>query len=74
MAVIYLVQHAEKQQEPGDPGLAERGREQAARTARWLSAAGSGALYSSPLRRTRQTADVLDGLKVIQIAGTTHLA
>jgi hypothetical protein len=36
---ILVVQHAEKKQEPGDPGLTEQGREQAAATARWLKVA-----------------------------------
>src|SRR5689334_1783544 len=56
MALVYLVQHAEKRPEPGDPELTERGRRQAAQTALWLSRLGIEALYSSPLRRAWQTA------------------
>ena len=41
----------------GDPGLTDVGREQAVRTARWLRSAGVSSLYSSPLRRARQTAE-----------------
>ena len=59
MAVVYLVQHAEKRPGPGDPELTGRGVHQAARTGRWLSRAGLQAVYSSPLRRARQTAEAI---------------
>ena len=59
MAIVHLVQHAEKQPTPGDPGLTERGRAQAALTAHWLRAAGLGALHSSPLRRATETAQFI---------------
>jgi broad specificity phosphatase PhoE len=57
MTTIYLVQHGDKERMPGDPGLTELGRGQAAVTARWLQGTGLHALYSSPLRRTRETAE-----------------
>ena len=57
MATIYLVQHGDKERLPGDPGLTEPGRDQAAATARWLQGTGLRALYSSPLRRARETAE-----------------
>jgi broad specificity phosphatase PhoE len=57
--VAYLVQHGEKEPLPGDPGLTRMGRQQAARTGRWLCAQGVGALYTSPLRRARETADCI---------------
>ena len=56
MAVVYLVQHAEKRPEPGDPPLTDRGREQAIRTAELLRGHDVCAVYSSPLTRARQTA------------------
>jgi broad specificity phosphatase PhoE len=56
---IYLVQHGEKQPTPGDPGLTERGRAHANLTGRWLRKADLGALYSSPLRRARETAQFI---------------
>jgi broad specificity phosphatase PhoE len=56
VTTIYLVQHGDKERMPGDPGLTELGRGQAAVTARWLQGTGLHALYSSPLRRARQTA------------------
>ena len=57
MTTIYLVQHGDKERLPGDPGLTQLGRSQAAATARWLQGTGLHALYSSPLRRARETAE-----------------
>ncbi|MDZ5446498.1 histidine phosphatase family protein [Micromonospora sp. 4G57] len=61
VARIYLVQHAEKLPDAGDPGLTALGRSQAAVTGRWLSHAGLGAVYTSPLLRARQTAQCVAG-------------
>ena len=57
MTTIYLVQHGDKERVPGDPGLTELGRGQAVVTARWLQRMKLNALYSSPLRRARDTAE-----------------
>ena len=57
MTTIYLVQHGDKERIPGDPGLTELGKGQAAVTARWLQGMKLHALYSSPLRRARETAE-----------------
>lgn len=59
MTTVYLVQHGDKERTPGDPGLTELGRAQAAVTAQWLQRMGLHALYSSPLRRARETAEPL---------------
>ena len=67
VTTIYLVQHGDKERSPGDPGLTELGKRQAAITARWLRGTGLKALYSSPLRRARETAEpvgVATGLAV----------
>ncbi|NUK32295.1 histidine phosphatase family protein [Streptomyces lunaelactis] len=56
MTIFYLVQHAEKERQLGDPGLTVLGCQQAARTAKWLQHVGIGAVFSSPLRRARETA------------------
>jgi broad specificity phosphatase PhoE len=56
VTTIYLVQHGDKERTPGDPGLTELGRDQAAATARWLQGMEPRTLYSSPLRRARETA------------------
>jgi broad specificity phosphatase PhoE len=56
VTLIYLVQHGDKERLAGDPGLTELGRGQAGATARWLQGVGLQALFSSPLRRARETA------------------
>jgi broad specificity phosphatase PhoE len=56
MTTVFVVQHGEKQRTPGDPGLTERGREQAALAAARLRGEGLRAVYASPLLRARQTA------------------
>lgn len=56
MGLIYLVQHAEKQPEPGDPPLTALGRRQATLTGTWLASRGIAAVHSSPLLRARETA------------------
>jgi broad specificity phosphatase PhoE len=57
MTLIFLVQHAEAEPGPGDPGLTDAGRQQAGRTAQWLYGCGLNAVYSSPLRRAVETAE-----------------
>jgi broad specificity phosphatase PhoE len=58
MAVsVIVVQHAEKERLPGDPGLTAAGHRQAEVTAAWLAAHEAPvAVWSSPLRRARETA------------------
>ena len=53
--MAYLIQHGEKEPLPGDPGLTETGRRQATQTGRWLRRAGVRGLYTSPMRRARET-------------------
>ena len=57
MSLTYLVQHGEKQPEPGDPGLTDRGRWQADCAARLLRDAGITSVFSSPMLRATQTAE-----------------
>jgi broad specificity phosphatase PhoE len=66
MTLAYLVQHGEKEPLPGDPGLTERGQQQATRTGRWLRGVGVRGLWTSPMRRARETAE--------RIASITGLA
>ncbi len=56
---IVLVQHGEKAREPGDPRLTEVGHRQVADTARWIESRYGRSIarvFSSPLRRARETA------------------
>ncbi|MCP2326898.1 broad specificity phosphatase PhoE [Hamadaea flava] len=74
MAVVYLVQHAERQSEPGDPELTELGREQASRTAEMLSHHGVRAVFSSPLRRALQTARPIADALGVEVVEDRRLA
>jgi broad specificity phosphatase PhoE len=61
---IIFVRHAEKAAEPvGDPGLSPAGQRRAAELARQLVDAdviqGIDAIYSTPLKRTRETAQAV---------------
>lgn len=59
VTVVYLVQHGDKERLPGDPGLTALGRQQAARAGWRLSGLGIRALWTSPMRRARETADCI---------------
>jgi broad specificity phosphatase PhoE len=76
---LLLIRHAEPDTEHGprpDPPLSAAGREQAAALAAWLSGEDLAAVYTSPLRRARETAAflaagavALDGLTEVGGAG-----
>ncbi|MGA8113858.1 MAG: histidine phosphatase family protein [Actinocatenispora sp.] len=59
MSTFYLVQHAEKQRRGGDPGLTVTGRAQALWTGSCLRGRGVSQVWSSPLRRARETAEII---------------
>jgi broad specificity phosphatase PhoE len=54
---LVIVQHGEKDSTPGDPDLTATGRRQAAELAEALASWPITALYTSPLRRARSTAE-----------------
>lgn len=75
---LLLARHAEPERvapgsasTPADPVLTERGREQAERLARWLRHEPIDAVLTSPLRRARETADVVgDALGIaVEVVG-----
>ncbi len=54
---ILIVQHGEKERQPGDPGLTASGLEQAERTAGWIVETHRvSRVVSSPMRRAVETA------------------
>jgi probable phosphoglycerate mutase len=67
---LFLIRHAEPQRAvgdtPADPGLTERGREQARKLAAYLAADGVDVVISSPMRRARETA-----AELARASGTT---
>jgi broad specificity phosphatase PhoE len=56
---FYVVQHGEKERGAGDPPLTRAGVKQARRTGTYLRAQGVARLCSSPLRRARETAEII---------------
>lgn len=56
---IYLIRHAEKAEATGDPDLSEAGKARANRWAEWLADKDITAIYSTPYKRTQQTAQPL---------------
>jgi probable phosphoglycerate mutase len=53
---------------PADPPLSETGRAQAERLAAWLASERIDALYASPLRRARETAQPLASARGLAVA------
>jgi len=64
-----LPEHVETRDgSPADPPLSATGREQAERLAAWLVGEEIGAVYASPMRRARQTAEPLARARGVDIA------
>jgi len=63
MLKLLVIRHAESEWNPNqgllDPDLTERGREQARRLAEALKGEGISVLYTSPLKRTYETAKII---------------
>jgi probable phosphoglycerate mutase len=70
---LILIRHAlplrveKKDGSPADPGLSEKGIDQARKLARWMESEKLGAIYSSPMNRARMTAQFLAEAKGIEI-------
>jgi len=73
MAIFYLVQHGAKIQAAGDPPLSALGFAQARRTAAHLRGQHVTRLFSSPLRRAAETAQVLADTLGLPIAPDERL-
>jgi len=58
-AAIYLVRHGEKEAAGEDPALTAQGRQRAQNIAAMLNKAGIAHIFSTPTKRTRQTAQPL---------------
>jgi phosphohistidine phosphatase SixA len=62
---VYLVRHAEKAGDSGDPPLTDAGKQRAQALARHLQDAGITVIYTSDARRTKDTAAPLAALRTI---------
>ena len=56
MSKFYLIRHGEKERIAGDPELTEIGKKQAIATGKYFKDKKIKAIYSSPLKRTVETA------------------
>ena len=56
---IYLIRHAEKERLISDPPLTALGQEQAKKTAKYFKDIQIDNIYSSPLKRTRETSKII---------------
>jgi probable phosphoglycerate mutase len=72
---LLLIRHAEpvriasgEAAGPADPGLTDRGVDQARRLAAWLAVEGIDAIVTSPLRRARETAAPLGDVLGVEAA------
>lgn len=65
---VLVVQHGQKIREPGDPGLTVDGQRQAEKTAAWIARHFDvTAVWSSPLRRARETAEPLAAVIGVEV-------
>lgn len=73
MTTFYLIRHGDKYQIPPDPELNDLGRMQAVKMATALGDLPIDAIVSSPLMRTRQTAQYLADKKNLSISFDSRL-
>ena len=70
---LILIRHAlplriqKEDGTPADPGLSEKGIEQARRLARWMGSEKLEAIYSSPMNRAQMTAKFLADIQGIEV-------
>ena len=65
--IIYVTRHGEKAADAKDPDLTAQGQDRARTLARMLGKAGIGAVFSTPTKRTRQTAQPLAALAGVEV-------
>ena len=65
--VLYVVRHAEKVDQSGDPSLSAAGKRRATALAHLLKDAGINAIYASALKRTLETAAPLAEALKLQV-------
>jgi broad specificity phosphatase PhoE len=74
MTVVHLVRHAERLGVgPGDPPISDAGRAQAVSAARALAGQPVAAVYTSPLRRALETAEIIAPVHSVEPRGHSLL-
>ena len=66
MTTFYLLRHGTKENLEGEPSLSKIGKKQAEKTAQYLQNENIRAIYASPMRRTKQTAEII--AKVLKLS------
>lgn len=67
MNTFYLIRHGQKVLKAGDPGLTELGQKQAEKTAIYLQTKNISKIISSPYKRTRETAEIINNILKLNI-------
>lgn len=67
MNTFYLIRHGQKVSQAGDPGLTELGKEQARKTGDFLKGFNISKIYSSTFARTKETAEIVEGVLDVEI-------
>lgn len=67
MNTFYLIRHGQKVSKAGDPGLTELGKKQAEKTAHLLKDLHISKIVSSPYKRAKETAEIINNTLNLKI-------
>lgn len=73
MTIFYLLRHGAKEKVMGDPPLSEVGREQAKATGEFFKKLKVQSIFSSPMQRTKQTAEIVSSFLNLEIKADERL-
>jgi len=67
MNIFYLIRHGQKIKEKGDPGLTDTGKGQAGKIGKYLKNKNIIAIFCSPFKRTKETAQEIKKILNVEI-------
>ena len=70
---FHFIRHGQGDRKIGDPSLTSDGREEAERLARTLASNGIARIFSSPLARARETAEIIASISNLEVAEDPRL-
>ena len=70
---FHFIRHGKRDHKIGDPSLTSEGREEAERLARKLASNGIARIFSSPLARTRETAEIIATILNLEVTEDSRL-
>ena len=70
---FYFIRHGKRDRRIGDPSLTSEGREEAELLARKLAANAIARVFSSPLARTRETAEIIATILNLEVTEDSRL-